>query len=133
MANEQDRPVSAGAAQSRDQISLARVRTENLCITRRESSVAEALSHGFSGERGAANRIGGIDFDELFENFARESLGRIISLRAKHHTGETEENGKREPFSDSHMHGTRPLRLRVSPGRIHWVREESLGSVWIPA
>ena len=96
MADQQDRPARAGAAQPRDQIPLARIGAQDFRVARGKSGVAQALRHGFGGGGRAANRIGGVDFDELLEYVARELLRRVIGLRAERATREAKEKGSRK-------------------------------------
>ena len=79
MADEQDRLVRARSMQPHDNVFLAvafvaviGARPEHMNVAVRKSSVAKALRHGFSGGGHAADRIGGVDFDQLFENVERK-------------------------------------------------------------
>ena len=51
---------------------------EDLHIASGESGIAQALGHRFGGGSGAADGVGGIDFDELSKNKAGPLPGRFI-------------------------------------------------------
>ena len=46
-----------------------------------EASVAETSGHGFGGGGYVADGIGGVDLDQLFEDFTGEWIGRNLLLR----------------------------------------------------
>ena len=75
---------------------------EDLDIVGGKSGVAQALGHGFGGGRGAADGVGGVDFDELPENAAREGLRRIVELRGQR-GGQSKEDRECERGFDSHL------------------------------
>ena len=62
-------------------IAFALIRAEHLDVARGKTGVEQALGHRVGGNGGAANRIGGIDFNELLENVVRELLGAVVHLR----------------------------------------------------
>jgi hypothetical protein len=82
MADDQDRLVRAAAVQARHQVPLALVGAENLGVGRREPGVEQALAHGLGGNSGAADRIGGVDFNQLLKDVVGEAAGGIVKLRA---------------------------------------------------
>ena len=68
MADEENRFLRAGAANARDQVAFARIRAEDVNVVGGKTGVEKALGHGVGGNRRTADRIGGIDFDQLLEN-----------------------------------------------------------------
>src|ERR1700722_1486452 len=75
MANEQQGSVRAGAMNAGDEVAFAVVGAEDLDVGGAKSGVEQALGHGAGGNSGAADRIGGIDFDELLKNVAGKLFG----------------------------------------------------------
>ena len=82
MTDQQDWPVRAASVQARHHVPLSGVRPENLHVALGKSGVAQALGHRFCGDRRAADRIGGVDLDELPEDVVGKLFGRVIDLRA---------------------------------------------------
>ena len=74
---EEDGAGGSGAQQSDHQVALAGHRGKHLHIARGESGGAEPRSHGFRGTRIIPRGIGGIDLDELLEDFASERIRRL--------------------------------------------------------
>jgi hypothetical protein len=60
------------------QIAFAIVRTQNFDVFSREACIEQAFGHGIGCKRGAANRIGGIDFDELLKNVVGQFARCVI-------------------------------------------------------
>ena len=70
----------ARAMQADHQILFAIIGAADVEITVGKSGVAESLRHGFGGRTDIADRVGGIDFDELFEDVMRELPGLVVDL-----------------------------------------------------
>ena len=82
MADEEDGARLRRAAQANHQVALARDGGQHLDIAGGKSGGAEAGGHGFGGARVVARGIGGIDFDQLFEDLAGQFLvGRLGAER----------------------------------------------------
>src|SRR5882724_158177 len=68
--------------QSHDNIFLAVVRADDLDIAVRETSVTESLRHRLGCGRNAADRVSGVDLNELFEDVVRQLAGGgVVHLR----------------------------------------------------
>ena len=80
VADQQDWLVFAGAVQADDQILFAVVGAADVEVAVGESGVAEALRHGLGGGGDVADRICGVDFDELLEDVVRELPGLVVDL-----------------------------------------------------
>ena len=63
-----------------DQILLAIIRASDVEIAFREAGVAEPLRYGLGGGGHIADRICGVDFDQLFENVVGKLLGGVVNL-----------------------------------------------------
>ena len=83
MSDEQHRLVLAAAVQTHHQILLAIVGPEDLHVAVGKSGVAKTLRHGFGGGRNIADRIRGVDLDQLFEDVVGELLGGVVDLRLR--------------------------------------------------
>jgi hypothetical protein len=82
MPDQEHRFVFARSVITHDQILLAIIWAPDLEVTIRETGIAKTLCHGFCCSTHVANRIGGVDFDQLLKDVVRELLGRIIKLSA---------------------------------------------------
>ena len=82
MADEQQRLFRARAVNARHHVAFAVVRSQDLDIARRKTGIKQALGHRLRGNRGVANGIGGVDFNQLLENVARKLLGAVVHLSA---------------------------------------------------
>jgi hypothetical protein len=76
MRQEEERLASAGASEPRDEVALARIGTEHLHVSRRESRGLQPRRHRVGSRRRVANRIGRVDLDQLFEDVARPRVVR---------------------------------------------------------
>src|SRR5580693_712343 len=83
MADEKERFLGAGAVNARDHVALAVIRSEHQDVARGKAGIEQAFCHGVSGNRGAADGIGGIDFNELLEDVARKLLGAVVQLSVR--------------------------------------------------
>ena len=83
VTDKQDGLVLSGAVQARDHVLLAVVGANDLDVTGGEPGVAETLRHRLGGGGHIADRIGGIDFDQLLEDVVGKLPGRIIELGLK--------------------------------------------------
>jgi hypothetical protein len=81
MADRENRFARTGAVEAGDEISLSGIRAAEEDVALGVASVAQAFGHGFGRDGGIADGIGGVDFDELFENVVRELICSIIRLR----------------------------------------------------
>ena len=95
MSEEEDGAGDAGGAEADYEVALARDRGEYVDLALGEAGGAEAVGHGFGGASVVAGGIGGIDFDELLKDLARE--GVVGRLGAE---GENGENGSEEAHTD---------------------------------
>src|ERR1019366_7585625 len=78
----------AGAVQADHEVTLAGDGGEDVDVALRPAGGAEAGGHGFGGAGVVAGGIGGIDFDELLEDFAGELLaGRLGAERNDRENG----------------------------------------------
>jgi hypothetical protein len=66
--------------QPHDDILLTVVWSENVNVALGKSGVPKALCHGLGRRRNAADRIGRVDLDELFENVMRKTVTGFIGL-----------------------------------------------------
>ena len=82
VTDNQHRLAGAGAPQARHHVAFAIVRTQHLDIPGRKSGVLQSLRHGFRRQRGAAHRIGSIDFDQFPKNVAAQLARGVIQRRA---------------------------------------------------
>ena len=69
------------AAISRHHVALAIIRTQHNHVRLRKSCIEQPLRHGLRRHGGAADRIGGVDFNELLENVMRVLARSRIDLR----------------------------------------------------
>ena len=76
---------------------------------RGEAGIEQALGHGVGGLGGAAHRIGGVDFDQLLEDVARQARG--WPHRARPRPEREAAPGKREPRAYAGWEGSCALRL----------------------
>ena len=65
---------------ARHHVPFAVVRSQDLHVARWKTGIEQALGHGVCGNRGAADGIGGVDFNQLLENVARKLLGAVVHL-----------------------------------------------------
>jgi hypothetical protein len=81
--DDQDRLQSGGTrpAIARHQIALAIVGTQNLYVLSAKPCGQQSLGHCLGRYCGAANRIGGVDLDELLKNVVRQLAGCVIERR----------------------------------------------------
>ena len=75
--------LRASAVNPRHHIAFAVVRPQHLHVARGKTRIKQALGHGLGRNRGAANRIRCIDFNQLLENVARELLSGVVQLSAE--------------------------------------------------
>ena len=87
------KPGGACSAISRHQIALAIVGTQNFDVLGGESGSEQPLGHRVGRDGGAANRIGGIDFDELLKDVVRQLAGCVIQRRG-HQRAQKKEDRK---------------------------------------
>ena len=109
VADHQNRFASAGAVEARDEVSFSRIRTTDVEVGLGIAGIAKTLGHRFGGNGGAADRIGGVDFDELLVDVAGELVrgselsGRVGRLRAQRcRNRKAHQNRKREQIAESH-------------------------------
>src|ERR1700690_2867876 len=82
MADEQQGFLRARAVNARDQVAFAVVRSEHLHVACRKTGIEQALGHGPGSNRGAADRIGRVDLNQLLEDVARKLLCALAYLSA---------------------------------------------------
>jgi hypothetical protein len=107
MAQNQDRLSLAGPMQTRDHIPLLRGirRNEHRHVQWREADVQQPLRHCLGRNRRVARRIGGVDLDQLLEDFAGSRAAEFASPEQAYGQKECESTHE-SPFSDS-------LRIRA--------------------
>src|SRR5690349_17684603 len=93
MADEQNRLTLSPASKTNDKILFVVARSGKVDILFIKASHAQALGHRFGSRGHITNRIGGIDFDELLQNFARELLNSFLFLPA-HGSHDTQHQGQ---------------------------------------
>ncbi len=71
------------AAISGHHVALAIVGPQHDHVRLGKSRIEQTLRHGLSGHGGAAHRIGGVDFDELFEDVVRVLARNRVELRIR--------------------------------------------------
>ena len=79
VTDKENRLGPARAMKARHQVALTIVRPEDEHIFLGEPGVEQALRHRLCGNRCTAHGIGGVDFNELLEDVARELSGRWSS------------------------------------------------------
>ena len=83
MGHQNNGFLFTGAAQGGYQISSVGSRTANKEVFVFEACCFESRSHGFGCLSGVAGGMGGVDFNEFFENFSRK---RLITLGVRKKT-----------------------------------------------
>ena len=69
---------ASGTVKAGDEIAFAIVGAEDLDVGGRKAGVEQTLGHGFGGDGGAADGVGGVDLDELLEDVVGELFGPFI-------------------------------------------------------
>ena len=80
MREQQHRLSAASPPIPRNQISFARIRSQNLNVGFGESGTRQTRGHCFGGCRCIADGIGRVDFDELFIDIARKL---VVSVKLR--------------------------------------------------
>src|SRR5439155_6756270 len=91
----------SGAAKTSDEIFLAFVGTGYFNVVVGETSVAQAFGHGLGSCRDVANGIGGVDFNKLLENIARQLLRLIRNLGSAAGRVNCEQTKRQDPACSS--------------------------------
>src|SRR5713226_8996575 len=78
--DKQDGLAFSGSAKTRDEILLAPIGPGYMNVVFGKASVEQTPGHRFGSSGDVANGVGGVDLNELLENFARELLGLILTL-----------------------------------------------------
>src|SRR5437762_2456785 len=96
MREEQHRLSAAGPAIPRNKISFSRIRPENLNVGFGKTGSLQPRGHHFSGCRRVADRIGGVDFDEVLIDIARKLVVRVHLRERENH----------QPNNEARNHGS---------------------------
>ncbi len=80
MADEENWLALSGAVDASNQIFLAVDRSRDKHVVAGEACIMETDSHCFSGGCNVADRVGGVDFDELLEYVVRDQICCRASL-----------------------------------------------------
>src|SRR5690348_1969064 len=80
MSNQQHRPFSARAIEARHHILFAIIWADHANVGIDESGLPQALCHGFRGGGHVADRVSGVDFDQLLEDVMCELPRLIVDL-----------------------------------------------------
>jgi hypothetical protein len=73
VSHEEDRPGAAGApAVAGDEVPVAPRRLDDSHIRRRQARGGQPPRHGLRGLAGTMQRVGGVDLDQLFQDFTLE-------------------------------------------------------------
>jgi hypothetical protein len=82
VGEQQERPAGARAAQPRHEVPLALVGPQHANVALREARGLEPGGHRLRGPGRAADRVRGVDLDQLLEDIVGEPSVRIEALAA---------------------------------------------------
>ena len=120
MADEQDGLFAAGAVIADDQILLAVVGAEQLHVRGGKAGVEESLLHGFGCCGDAADRVGGVDLDELAKDVDCLFVVGVSGLGADERgTGRSRKAGQKTEWKAKHRRrkARRVIRIPRVPDR----------------
>jgi hypothetical protein len=120
VSDDQDRLEfrSGLASVSCNHIALAVVGAEHDDIGARQSGIQQPLCHGLRCHRRAADGIGGIDFNQLFEDVVRILArdGIAVGCRADRLRAERAKNRNEGPNADFMIQGSFPGEIFMEIG-----------------